>query len=385
MKFRVLMLSGFLLLNARLLSVAGPISVENPRELMPATGTFVETRKDLSLSADGRWLSAAHREPRAPDEDGAGRPVIVVRDLTGQVPDRVIRTRQDRRYSRLDAPVFSPAGPFLAFVEKGRPPGNKIVSDTVIRMWDVESDSEIWESTLDTLHASWHWIAFRPDGQELFISAGAGRDYEARIYSVEAATGAHERLVLERGNAYQSAIVSRDGRFLLQCENPSETVTIWNLDRIRAKKTPRGEEKISRIAQFRGGGTFAYFIDMSPDGELVAVSGTQKAVNLWNFAPRVIAGRVLKKPAKQFRRGSQQRPILSARFSPDGRHLAVGHGDGVDLIEVSSGKKLVEFTVAEELQSIHSLVFARDGLSIIGREDTGRVLVWDLPAAVLAN
>jgi len=69
-------------------------------------------------------------------------------------------------------------------------------------------------------------------------------------------------------------------------------------------------------------------------------------------------------------------PVLSVVYSPDGKMLAAGKGNGMTKIYDAAGKELM--TCRAKDQWIRSVAFSPDGKQVASAEDDGSVILWDV-------
>jgi hypothetical protein len=149
---------------------------------------------------------------------------------------------------------------------------------------------------------------------------------------------------------------------------PTETVGLWEV------KTGR---LVRSLRQTRVGPPSS--IAFSPDGERLATSGSPyDPPQLWDVA----TGRAVCKftrPEDDPRRGKAFAPMV---FSPDGALLAMSGEDGVvDLWETATGGAVL--VLRGHARPVRALAFAPDGRRLISGGADGTALVWSVAPADL--
>ena len=295
------------------------------------------------------------------------------------------------------------------------PDGTQLVStsyDRTARVWDVETGRQV---SLHHGHLGWVWSAeFSRDGRRLVTSGqdgtavvwdlSTGRQsppftgHEGPVYAaVFSPDGSHvvsagydrrllrwnpadlkqpkladllgggqvEAVAFDEFEGHTDAIrslrFSRDGSLMLTSGHDN-TIRIWNAESGKLVRTFRGHDSWVRSCVFAEGGR--YVLSASFDA----------SVKKWSIEEyeeiRVLQGRVLD--------GHEGQPVLSARFSPDGKQIVTASRDrSARTWETKTGKSLV--TLVEGHQYLASTaVFFRDGRTIVTAAGDGTARVWDV-------
>ncbi len=285
---------------------------------------FIDRVHDLRFSADGKRLL------------GASGMRIAWDPTTG---------RELRRFPKVpDKSWIHPLSPdesMLAGVDR----------DGTIRLWDAATGQEVRRLKG---HQGWVWyMLFSPDGRKLFSS---GTDGTIRVWDV--ASGRELHKLTGHGDRTMRLTASRDGRWLASV---SDSVILWDLT--------TGREK-TRFAMTKDGS--ANQLAFSPDSHLLAAVGGHVPtgtgeVKVW----QVTSGKL----GRSF--GGQKALLFSVAFSPDGRTLATGGGDGsLFLWELASGRQRHQFTGHESY--IWSIAFSPDGRLLAASSVEAPVYVWEV-------
>lgn len=230
-------------------------------------------------------------------------------------------------------------------------------------------------------------IAFSPDGKVLFSGS---RDNTVRVW--EAATGNRQQTLEGHGESVLALATSPTSpkKFLATASN-DKTLRVWYYD----------TGKVDATAVAQGG---LAFVAYSPDGLSVAAGGWGGAVWIWNttsglllhalpgqsgemrglqFSPdggtlaAILPDGTLRlwAVAEEARRADF--PACAAfHFSPDGKLLAVGQGDGsVDLHDAGNLRRLR--SIPEVGDKLRELRFAVEGKTLIRFGASGKVFLCD--------
>ena len=111
-----------------------------------------------------------------------------------------------------------------------------------------------------------------------------------------------------------------------------------------------------------------FAVAFSPDGELLATSGRDNDIKLWQVANN---------QQLLLTCNEHQGSVFSITFSPDSQMLASSSNDcTVKLWDVTTGSYLK--TLQENSVCIHSVAFSPDGQILAGGSDDGTVKLWDV-------
>jgi WD40 repeat protein len=181
---------------------------------------------------------------------------------------------------------FSPNGKILATA------GN----EGIVKLWSFNGKILKHVKTLAKKHTDWVWdVGFSPDGQML---ATASRDGTAKLWNLDGT----ERITLSgHKDAVTSVSFTTYGqKKVIATASQDGTVNLWDLEG-KVLQTLSGQKDGVWRARF------------SPNGKILATTGVDKIVKLWNLNPQDLAGHTT--------------DIFQIKFSTNGQTLASASKD----------------------------------------------------------
>jgi WD40 repeat protein len=178
-------------------------------------------------------------------------------------------------------------------------------------------------------------VAVSPDGSLLATAAGEGG---VRLY--DAKTGALIRAIGEAGD--RSVTFSPDGRSLAAGGfHMDKLVGIYDVRTGRRLRTLAGHTEWETDA-----------CTFSPDGTLLASTGVDKQILVWDLATGVLRHRLADQPFR----------VTTLAFSPDGATLACGGDKTVRLWDMRTGR--LRRTLAGHRDWVCTVAFSPDGTTL---------------------
>jgi WD40 repeat protein len=297
-----------------------------------------------ALAADGKTLLSAYTEWGRHQSEGFRRWDVT----TGKPPGELIPRKVEGTF----CPAFvSPDGSLLATGHPGR-----------VCLWDAASFRLVRELT--GVAGQCRGLSFSPDGKHL-VACGDWRPNsfkEPPVAMWEVATG---RQLWRAGGPQPvlSVVFLPDGKTVAAGGDAEGSTTLYD--------AATGKEK----GVLRTGGSR---LASSPDGKILAIACVPTAAE-WPAAYRgacaVCLWDLATNKAAQTLVGSQH-VIYAMAFSPNGKTLAAGCGDGaLALWDVASGRRL-HVSPGHEF-SVLSVAYAPDGKTVASRGDDRVLRLWD--------
>lgn len=200
-------------------------------------------------------------------------------------------------YGAVRAVAFHPDGTLLAS-------GG---DDDSIRLWQFNVDQWGEHQLLRGHTGAVMAIAFSPDGQLL---ASGSADHTIRLWDLQ-----HTACHIVRGHKkmVNTLAFSPDGQYLASADDGGMLLLHHTSDLMTANKQGM-DQALWRMAT---NNSALFTLAFSPDGQLLALGGAEKTIQLWQISAR----RLLTSWE------GHSSSIYTLAFSPDGRHLASGSGD----------------------------------------------------------
>lgn len=251
-------------------------------QCIPGGGSSVYS---VSFSPDGRLVTGGNmRSPTKAWDVATGQPALALLS-----------------WGRVGSAVH-----YLSF----SPDGKHIVGNQLgtLCLWESATGAELWRAKG---HKGWiAGLGFSPDGKLL-----ASRDLKELILW-DPATGAEVRRFASGAGPLA---FSPDSKLLVEGAAPDGPVVLRN--------AATGKE----VLRLKGGASDRA-VAVSPDGKRVAACGRDDAVSVWDASTGALVMALKGHGPNLVSQGKGSVTVAALAFSPDGRTLATGGGDGTVLL-----------------------------------------------------
>jgi WD40 repeat protein len=238
------------------------------------------------------------------------------------------------------------------------PDGNLLATGDdagLLRLWNTATGQEV--ATLSGHEKFILNLAFSPDGKRLATASG---DKTVKLWD----TATWQEIMTLKGHEKRVNVVtfSADGKRLASSADDG-TAKVWDAASGQLLSTIHSASNTDRIR----------FMALSPDGETLALAMPPTyGLTLWDTTT-----------GKQRREFRNVRSVAPARFSPDGKQLALISGRTASILDVSTGKEII--VCKGHRSTVHAVAFSADGKQLATGSMDRTAKIWDIVSGAEIN
>ncbi len=272
--------------------------------------------------------------------------------------------------------------------------------DQTIKLWDMTT-GDCWQTLQKHTNLVWA-VAFHP--QERILASG-GEDYTARLWELE--TGYCIKTLQGYSNSIY-AIALHSSQQLLASAHEDQTIKLFDFNGAIARSKELSITQVDPFRVLRGHTGRVLSVAFSPTGHLLASTGTDRTIKLWNsdtghllktlqghqswgwaiaFHPQghLLASASYDQTVKlwdittgnclQTLQGHDS-SVLAVAFSPNGQWLASGgYNQTIKLWDVATGE--CRHTGQAHVNRVWAVAFSLDSRWLATGGDDGTIQVWN--------
>jgi RNA polymerase sigma factor (sigma-70 family) len=232
--------------------------------------------------------------------------------------------------------------------------------------WDVPKPDVVRNYSGAAGFGFLHGIAFSPQGQ-LLAAVWKREENGIRLWAEGIAK--EPRLLKGHQGGSNGLIFSADGKTLASGSSQG-TADLWDVAAGQHLRTLPG---FNRAGRRRDGSAYiaVFSLAFSPDGKILALGGSDGAIELWDTAAAREPRRLEPSPNQGW--------TEALAFAPDGKTLTAGYEDGtLRFWETATGKLRRQW--ATHIGDILALAFSPDGRLLASAGSDTTVLIWTADA-----
>jgi hypothetical protein len=269
--------------------------------------------------------------------------------------------KDDSAGVKIALPAIKPRVPHAAPVASlaYRPDGKLLAAGGNKEVFLIDTTSGDVTAKLSGLAGKVTALAFSPNGQHLAAASGApGTSGEVRLYDIPS-TGMPDSkakfILPAHADLIYDIVFSPDGK-LLATTGYDRLIKLWDV--------ASGKE----VRVLKDHSDTVYSLSFSSDGKLLASGAADRAVKIWDVA----SGKRL------YTLGESTDWVYAVAWSPDGRHLtAAGVDKSIRIWEATAnGGKVIQSVFAHE-EPVTKLAYSQDGKSLYSVSERGSIKAWD--------
>ncbi len=247
--------------------------------------------------------------------------------------------------------------------------------DHLVHLWEGRGAQTLASPrTLRGPNEPLYAVAISPDGR---MVSGTGHD--GLVYLWDRASGQLIQRLRGHTDSVECLAFHPDGTLLASGSADGE-VRLWAIEQLESDQSGRGNgfPASQPLALFRANTECMEDIAFSPDGNLLATAGVDRALHVWDVTQRHNPKRT---EVQKTIEAAEEHDIFAVAFSPEGTRIACGGSRLIHIWNLCDDSR--PLVLQGHTASVFSVAFSPDGATLVSGSADCTVCLWEATSGTL--